>query len=200
MNMTSQALALTEPSHAHAALAQIELDAALASPSVVRHYITVVRDMLQQLTADLAEYALALIDKLEHLVQRETAAPASSTEEFLDPSLVLPVAVVPPASVQTGPARFDESQWLQTCASLQTAAIEACGMSNDVYVDRLSALLDEEVMSLPASERPRAMQIAVGNPDYASPAQRAQSQAFLAHTTLCPHGFDAGLCEEGCVS
>ncbi len=199
MNMTSQAVQLTDAALLQTALAQIELDAALAAPAVVRHYITVVRDMLQQLTEDLAAYAMALIDKLEHLVRRESAVPFSSTEEFLDPNLVLPVDIVQAAAVAPVSARFDESQWRQTCASLQTAAIEACGMSNDVYVDRLSALLDEEVMALPASERPRAMQIVVGNPDYASPAQRAQSHAFLAHTTLCPHGFDAGLCEEGCV-
>ena len=201
MNMTSQAVALTDSSHAHAALAQIELDAALASPTVVRHYITVVRDMIQQLTEDLAEHAIALIAKLEHLVRRESAVPVSQNEEYLDPSLVLPTDVDPPAAPEAAPAGFDEGRWRRTCASLQTAAIEACcGMSNDLYVERLSALLDEEVMAMPASERPRAMQVVVSNPDYASPAQQAQSHSLQAHTPLCPHGFATAGCLAGCAS
>ena len=53
------------------ALQIIELDAARAPAPMVDHYIQLVRNSLAECTADTAEYANALLLKLEHLASHQ---------------------------------------------------------------------------------------------------------------------------------
>ena len=64
------------------ALQIIELDAARAPAPMVDHYIQLVRNSLAECTADTAEYANALLLKLEHLAshQRVHAIDSSQTQ------------------------------------------------------------------------------------------------------------------------
>ncbi len=73
------------------ALQIIELDAARAPAPVVDHYIELVRNSIGDCAADVAEYAAALLLKLEHLAgsQRAPAVDPSLPQVFLAPWLEL---------------------------------------------------------------------------------------------------------------
>jgi hypothetical protein len=74
------------------ALQIIELDAARAPAPMVDHYIELVRSSLADCTADTAEYAAALLHKLEHLAssQRVHAIDSSRAQVYLAPWLSIP--------------------------------------------------------------------------------------------------------------
>lgn len=73
------------------ALQIIELDAVRAPAPMVDHYIQLVRNSLAECTADTAEYANALLLKLEHLAshQRVHAIDSSQTQVYLAPWLTI---------------------------------------------------------------------------------------------------------------
>jgi hypothetical protein len=73
------------------ALQIIELDAARAPAPMVDHYIGLVRNSIGDCAADVAEYADALLLKLEHLAssQRAAAVEPSLPQVFLAPWLEL---------------------------------------------------------------------------------------------------------------
>ena len=73
------------------ALQTIELDATRAPAQMVDHYIQLVRNSLADCTADTAEYAAALLLKLEHLAssQRAHAIDSSQTQVYLAPWLTI---------------------------------------------------------------------------------------------------------------
>lgn len=73
------------------ALQIIELDAARAPAPMVDHYIELVRNSIGDYAADVAEYADALLLKLEHLAssQRAAAVDRSLPQVFLAPWLEL---------------------------------------------------------------------------------------------------------------
>jgi len=73
------------------ALQIIELDAARAPAPMVDHYIELVRNSIGECAADVAEYAAALLLKLEHLAssQRAVAVDPSLSQVFLAPWLEL---------------------------------------------------------------------------------------------------------------
>ncbi len=74
------------------ALQIIELDAARAPAQMVDHYIQLVRNSLADCTPDTAEYAAALLLKLEHLAssQRVHAIDSSQTQPYLARWLAIP--------------------------------------------------------------------------------------------------------------
>ncbi|NUZ08691.1 hypothetical protein [Piscinibacter koreensis] len=76
------------------ALQIIELDAARAPAPMVDHYIELVRNSTGECAADVAEYAAALLLKLEHLAssQRAAAVDPSLPQVFLAPWLELTLA------------------------------------------------------------------------------------------------------------
>ena len=73
------------------ALQIIELDAARAPAPMVDHYIGLVRHSIGDCAADVAEYAAALLLKLEHLASSQRAAPVDTSlpQVFLAPWLEL---------------------------------------------------------------------------------------------------------------
>jgi len=73
------------------ALQIIELDAARAPAPMVDHYIGLVRNSIGDCAADVAEYAAALLLKLERLAsaQRAQAVDPSMAQVFLAPWLEL---------------------------------------------------------------------------------------------------------------
>jgi len=74
------------------ALQTIELDATRAPAQMVDHYIQLVRNSLADCSADTAEYAAALLLKLDHLAssQRVHAIDSSQTQTYLAPWLAIP--------------------------------------------------------------------------------------------------------------
>ena len=74
------------------ALQTIELDATRAPAQMVDHYIQLVRNILADCTADTAEYAAALLLKLEHLAssQRVHAIDSRQARVYLAPWLTIP--------------------------------------------------------------------------------------------------------------
>jgi hypothetical protein len=73
------------------ALQIIELDAARAPAPMVDHYVELVRNSIGDCAADVAEYAAALLLKLEHLasIQRAQAVDPCLPQVFLAPWLEL---------------------------------------------------------------------------------------------------------------
>ena len=74
------------------ALQIIELDAARAPAPMVDHYIQLVRNSLPECTASTAEYANALLLKLEHLAsnQRVGSIDSNQAQVYLAPWLTIP--------------------------------------------------------------------------------------------------------------
>ena len=88
------------------ALQTIELDATRAPAQMVDHYIQLVRNSLADCTADPAEYAAALLLKLDHLAssQRVHAIDSSQTQTYLAPWLALPAQSLLDAATEKGEA------------------------------------------------------------------------------------------------
>ncbi len=93
------------------ALQIIELDAARAPAPMVDHYIQLVRNSLAECTADTAEYANALLLKLEHLAshQRVHAIDSSQTQVYLAPWLTIPSPSLRDAAGSSTRGPFDAS-------------------------------------------------------------------------------------------
>jgi hypothetical protein len=74
------------------ALQIIELDAARAPAPMVDHYIQLVRNSLPECTASTAEYANALLLKLEQLAsnQRVGSIDSNQAQVYLAPWLTIP--------------------------------------------------------------------------------------------------------------
>jgi hypothetical protein len=74
------------------ALQIIELDAARAPAPMVDQYIQLVRSSLADCTADTAEYAAALLLKLENLASSQRVQPIDSNQAqvYLAPWLTIP--------------------------------------------------------------------------------------------------------------
>lgn len=71
------------------AMTIIEQDAALAAGPMLKHYVQIVRDGIQDASQEVREHGDALLIKLSHLVSQQFAEPASSAPEYLAPGLVL---------------------------------------------------------------------------------------------------------------
>ncbi|MFK1437583.1 hypothetical protein ACIU0H_28545 [Pseudomonas aeruginosa] len=95
---------------------------------------------------------------------------------------------------------LDEQSWCAFCESAAAEAGKGCGLSFDVYVNRLSEAVDERIEQLPEHQRARAAQLAKRNWDYATPADRQAAQDWNAQHGYCVHGIKFGNCPLGCES
>ncbi|WJM80820.1 hypothetical protein [Pectobacterium brasiliense] len=92
---------------------------------------------------------------------------------------------------------LDEQAWQVVC---KTAAIEAsryCGLAYDHYIVLLSSSIDQHVDQLPEHLRAQALKIA-RKWDYATPAERQETQDWNAENGYCRHGLDPNCCPAGC--
>lgn len=73
----------------HEALDMIELDAAIAPVPMLDHYVRVVHDSMPHSPREVQEHALALLLKLEQLVQNQRVPHVNDRQEYLAPQLML---------------------------------------------------------------------------------------------------------------
>jgi hypothetical protein len=96
-------------------------------------------------------------------------------------------------------AALDEAAWRALCEKAETHASNGCGQSHGLYVDLLSAAIDEQIAQLPEHQQALALRIAQ-EWDYATPAERQEAQDWNAENGYCTHGIELGYCPAGCGS
>jgi hypothetical protein len=77
-------------------------------------------------------------------------------------------------------------------------AIAGSGCAHDVYVQKVSFAIEILLKDLPEDHRPRAMEIAREEFDYATRDELAEAQREMAEAGLCTHGLDPDCCPLGC--
>lgn len=103
-------------------------------------------------------------------------------------------------SVANSRAALDESAWLAVCEQIAADAQRRCGLSYSYYVELFSLGIDEQLNRLPESQRAQALHIATQEWDYATPADRQETQDWNAENGFCAHGIELGCCPAGCGS
>lgn len=88
-----------------------------------------------------------------------------------------------------------EIDWRSTCQSASATANRGCGLSYELYAQRLSCAIDEMLELHPAERRTRAIEIAK-EWDYSLPEERVE----LEQDGCCSHGIELGCCPAGCGS
>lgn len=94
---------------------------------------------------------------------------------------------------------LDEPAWRALCKTAAEHAQRGCGFSYEHYVTLFSSEIDAQVGRLPEDQRAQALQIAQ-EWDYATPAERQETQDWLAEDGCCTHGITLGCCPAGCGS
>ncbi|MCG8277428.1 hypothetical protein [Stenotrophomonas sp. NLF4-10] len=94
---------------------------------------------------------------------------------------------------------LDESAWRALCEAAAAQAMKGCGLSHDYYVECFSSAIDAQVDRLPDDQRAQALQIAQ-EWDYATSAERQETQDWNAENGYCSHGISLGCCPAGCGS
>ena len=77
-------------------------------------------------------------------------------------------------------------------------AQRGCGLSYDHYVTLFSSAIDAQANRLPDEQRAQALEIAAQEWDYATPAERQETQDWNAEHGYCSHGIEFGCCPAGC--
>jgi hypothetical protein len=93
---------------------------------------------------------------------------------------------------------LDEPSWRAVCETAAKHAQKGCGCSHDWYVELFSSAIDAQVKQLPDDQHAQALLIATQEWDYATPAQRQETQDWNAENGYCSHGIDKNCCPAGC--
>jgi len=104
------------------------------------------------------------------------------------------IACDPPRSM------LDEPAWREICKTAAAHAQRGCGLSYDHYVTLFSSEIDAQASRLPPDQRAQALEIAAQEWDYATPAERQETQDWLADNGCCSHGITLGCCPADCGS
>lgn len=95
---------------------------------------------------------------------------------------------------------LDETAWRAVCETAAEHAQRGCGLSWEHWVTLFSSEIDTQANRLPEDQRARALEIAAQEWDYATPAERQETQDWLAENGCCSHGITLGCCPAGCGS
>lgn len=95
---------------------------------------------------------------------------------------------------------LDEPAWQAVCKTAAEHAQCGCGLSWDHWVTLFSSEIDEQASRLPQDQRAHALAIATQEWDYATPAERQETQDWNAANGCCSHGITLGCCPAGCGS
>lgn len=93
---------------------------------------------------------------------------------------------------------LDEPAWRELCKAAAAHAQRGCGLSYDHYVTLFSSAIDAQANRLPDEQRAQALEIAAQEWDYATPAERQETQDWNAEHGYCSHGIEFGCCPAGC--
>ncbi|HBP0062103.1 TPA: hypothetical protein L5P25_003032 [Pseudomonas aeruginosa] len=114
------------------------------------------------------------------------------------PAFSLEVSIMSNIASDTHRSALDETAWRAVCETAAKQAIHGCGQSHDWYVERFSSEVDAQVHRLPEHQQAYALQIAEEYGDYATPAERHETQDWNAENGICMHGIDRDCCPAGC--
>ncbi len=95
---------------------------------------------------------------------------------------------------------LDKPAWREICKTAAAHAQRGCGLSYDHYVTLFSSEIDTQASRLPEDQRAQAPEISAQEWDYATPAERQETQDWLAENGFCSHGIELGCCPAGCGS
>ncbi|MBN8490795.1 MAG: hypothetical protein J0M00_05115 [Burkholderiales bacterium] len=95
---------------------------------------------------------------------------------------------------------LDESAWQAVCKTAAEHAQRGCGLSWDHWITLFSTEIDMQASRLPENQRTHALDIAAQEWDYATPAERQETQDWNAANGYCSHGITLGCCPAGCGS
>jgi hypothetical protein len=90
---------------------------------------------------------------------------------------------------------LDEPAWRALCETAAAQATKGCGLS--FTGSRFSSEIDAQASRLPEEQRAQALEIAQ-EWDYATPAERQETQDWNAEHGYCSHGIEFGYCPAGC--
>src|SRR3546814_2430647 len=82
---------------------------------------------------------------------------------------------------------LDEPAWQAVCKTAAEHAQRGCGLAWEHWVTLFSSEIDAQVSRLPESQRAHALEIAAQEWDYATPAERQETQEWLAENGCCSH-------------
>ena len=95
---------------------------------------------------------------------------------------------------------LDAPAWRAICKPAAATAKHGCGLSWDHWVTLFSSEIDAQASRLPETQRAQALEIATQEWDYATPAERQETQEWNAANGYCSHGIELGYCPAGCGS
>ena len=95
---------------------------------------------------------------------------------------------------------LDESAWRALCKAAAERAQRGCGLAYEHYVTLFSSEIDTQASRFPEDQRAQALELATREWDYATPAERQETQDWLADNDCCSHGITLGYCPAGCGS
>ncbi|WP_121500021.1 hypothetical protein, partial [Pseudomonas aeruginosa] len=75
---------------------------------------------------------------------------------------------------------LDETAWRAVCKTAAEHAQRGCGLSWDHWVTLFSSEIDAQASRLPHDQRTQALEIATREWDYATPAERQETQDWNA--------------------
>ncbi|MCM3187111.1 hypothetical protein, partial [Priestia megaterium] len=113
---------------------------------------------------------------------------------------LLEVSIMSIITCDTPRSALDETAWRAVCKTAAEHAQRGCGLSWDHWVTLFSSEIDAQASRLPESQRVHALEIATQEWDYATPAERQETQDWLAENGCCSHGITLGCCPAGCGS
>ncbi|HFX2543989.1 TPA: hypothetical protein ACID6T_001749 [Pseudomonas aeruginosa] len=93
---------------------------------------------------------------------------------------------------------LDKTAWRAVCKTAAEHAQRGCGLSWGHWVTLFSSEIDTQASRLPEDQRAQALEIAAQEWDYATPAERQETQDWNAEHGYCSHGIEFGSCPAGC--
>ncbi len=92
---------------------------------------------------------------------------------------------------------LDEPAWRALCETAADKPPEGCGLSHDIYVERFQFGDRRATRSIAGRTARSGAEDRTGM-DYATPAERQETQDWNAEHGYCSHGIEFGYCPAGC--
>lgn len=94
---------------------------------------------------------------------------------------------------------FDADKWAYICDRWAKEADVGCGLSYDLFSERLCGAVDYALEKMAPIHRAKAIEIAVRY-GYETVEARAKASRWYRYDGYCSHGIELGCCPAGCGS
>lgn len=94
---------------------------------------------------------------------------------------------------------FDAEKWAENCDKWATSANHGCGLSYDLFSERLCNAVDYALERLAPIHHAKAIDIAI-HYGYETVDARAEAGRWDSYEGYCSHGIQLGCCPAGCGS